>query len=188
MVRRQLILASASPQRRAILESAGVAFEARPQGIDEIEAGRPAEVALRNAERKALAAVREAPDALVLGVDTLVATDDRIWGKPADEDAARTTLRALSGRTHEVHSGLALVDAGDMRTAHEVTAVTFRDLDDATIDWYVACGEWQGRAGGYAIQGRGAVLVRRIEGDYLNVVGLPLAALLDLQADLSPQP
>ena len=116
----------------------------------------------------------------MIGCDTLVATELDIWGKPADEDAARATLRRLSGRTHEVVSGLALVQRGDVRAATEVTKVTFRDLDERTIDWYVSTGEWQGRAGGYAIQGRGAVLVKRIEGDYLNVVGLPVAALLEL--------
>ena len=178
---RSLVLASASPQRRAILESVGVEFEVRPQDVDEDEAGSPREVALENARRKAMAAATSASaEDVVLGVDTLVALDDRIWGKPADEREARTTLRALAGRTHEVHSGVVVVEGGRQRGAHEVTAVTFRDLDDATIDWYVGCREWEGRAGGYAIQGRGAALVRRIEGDYLNVVGLPLAALLDL--------
>jgi septum formation protein len=103
-----------------------------------------------------------------------------IWGKPPNEAAARETLRRLSGRTHEVVSGIALVQRGDVRAATEVTEVTFRELDDATIEWYLATREWQGRAGGYAIQGRGAVLVKRIEGDYLNVVGLPVAALLEL--------
>ena len=106
-----------------------------------------------------------------------MATEAEIWGKPADAEAARATLRHLAGRTHEVVSGLALVRDGGVRAATEITQVTFRALDDATIDWYSRTGEWEGRAGGYAIQGRGAVLVKRIEGDYLNVVGLPVAAL-----------
>ncbi|MES1193933.1 MAG: Maf family protein, partial [Solirubrobacterales bacterium] len=114
----------------------------------------------------------------------LVATGDQIWGKPSDEAAARSTLRHLSGRTHEVVSGLALVADGEVREATEITLVTFRKLDEPTIDWYLATREWDGRAGGYAIQGRGAVLVSRIEGDYLNVVGLPVAALLALEPDL----
>ncbi len=118
--------------------------------------------------------------AFVLGVDTLVALDGRIYGQPADEEAARATLRALAGRTHTVLSGLVLASEGGERSGVEKTAVTFRDLDDAAIDWYVATGEWHGRAGAYAIQERGAALVRRIEGDYLNVVGLPLGLLLDL--------
>ena len=116
----------------------------------------------------------------MLGVDTLVALDGRIYGQPADEEAARATLRALAGRTHTVLSGLVLASQSGERSGVEKTAVTFRDLDDAAIDWYVATGEWRGRAGAYAIQERGAALVRRIEGDYLNVVGLPLGLLLDL--------
>jgi len=145
--------------------------------------GDPRAVAVENARRKALA-VAGAPDELVIGCDTLVATGPEIWGKPADEAAARATLRHLAGRTHEVVSGLALVRDGEVRVATEVTAVTFRALDDAAIDWYVATGEWHGRAGAYAIQRRGAVLISRIEGDYLNVVGLPVAALLALEPGL----
>jgi septum formation protein len=116
----------------------------------------------------------------VLGVDTLVALHGAIYGKPADEDHARRTLAALSGATHQVVSGLALARGGEIRTATAVTHVTFRPLDDPILDWYVAAGEWRERAGGYAIQGRGAALVREIRGDYLNVVGLPAATLLDL--------
>jgi septum formation protein len=119
-------------------------------------------------------------DEVVLGCDTLVATELEIWGKPPNEAAARETLQRLSGRTHEVISGLVLVQAGDVRATTEITNVTFRELDEATIDWYLGFGEWEGRAGGYAIQGRGAALIKRIEGDYLNVVGLPVAALIDL--------
>jgi septum formation protein len=173
-----LTLASASPQRRAILEQLGVAFVVRPSDAQELSEGDPREVALENARRKASAVAGE----LVLGVDTLVALDGRIYGKPADEDHARATLRTLAGRTHEVVSGIAL-RPGD-RTAVAVTDVSFREMDDGWIDWYVQTGEWRGRAGGYAIQGRGAALVREIRGDYLNVVGLPVPALLDLLPDL----
>jgi septum formation protein len=176
----RLVLASGSPQRRAILDDLGLAFEVQASDVAEEDEGAPRVVASENALRKALAVASGAQDALVLGCDTLVATEMSIWGKPPDVAAARATLRKLSGRTHEVVSGLALVQAGDVRAATEVTEVTFRTLDDATIDWYVGTGEWQGRAGGYAIQGRGAVLVRRVVGDYLNVVGLPVAALLEL--------
>jgi septum formation protein len=179
-----LVLASRSPQRRAILESLGVDFEVRPPDVAEEDAG-PAEVVAReNALRKALA-VGGAPGEVVLGVDTVVATGPlELWGKPADEDAARTTLRRLSGRTHDVVSGIAWIRDGEIRAAAERTAVTFRALDDATIGSYLGTGEWAGRAGGYAIQGRGAALVRRIEGDYLNVVGLPVGALIDLWPEL----
>jgi septum formation protein len=117
----------------------------------------------------------------VLAVDTLVALDGHIYGKPAGAGEAAATLHKLSGRTHTVVSGLVLRPGGEVT---EATEVTFRTLDDAWIDWYVATGEWEGRAGGYAIQGKGAALVREIRGDYLNVVGLPVTALLDLAPDL----
>jgi septum formation protein len=144
--------------------------------VAELGEGDPVEVAVENARRKA-AAVDGDP---VLGVDTLVALHGAIYGKPADDDHARRTLRALSGATHQVVSGLALGRDGEIRTAIAVTDVTFRALNGRLIDWYVATGEWRERAGGYAIQGRGAALVREIRGDYLNVVGLPAATLLDL--------
>jgi septum formation protein len=155
----------------------------RPAGVEELGAGAPAAVVAENALRKARAVQRAAGE-VVLGVDTIVATPQRIWGKPADEEAARETLRALSGRTHDVVSGLALIDAHGVRCATAVTRVTFRALDDAGLERYVAAGEWRERAGGYAIQGRGALLVQRIEGDYLNVVGLPVATLCDLAPEL----
>ena len=152
-------------------------FELRPTDAEELEEGDPHVIAVENARRKALAARAAAPaDAHVLAVDTVVALDGAVYGKPAGEDEARATLRALAGRTHQVVGGLVLDD----RATVAVTNVTFRDLDDALVDWYVATGEWRDRAGGYAIQGRGAVLVRAIEGDYLNVVGLPVAALMDV--------
>jgi septum formation protein len=185
-----LILASASPQRRAILEQLGVAFTVRPADVVEFKEGDPALVAVENALRKARAvharvisvdaAGVEAPGAPVLGVDTLVALDSRIYGKPADERHARETLRALSGATHQVLSGVALLNEGEERTALASTEVVFRSLDERLIDWYVATGEWRERAGGYAIQGAGAALVREVRGDYENVVGLPVATLLDL--------
>jgi septum formation protein len=131
-------------------------------------------VALENARRKH-AAIATAGEH-VLAVDTVVALDGVVHDKPAGEAQARATLRALSGRTHEVIGGVVIDDLATIA----VTRVAFREIDDALLDWYVASGEWRDRAGGYAIQGRGAALVRAIEGDYLNVVGLPVAALLDL--------
>jgi len=127
---------------------------------------------------------REGERAVVLGCDTMVALDGVLYGKPPDVCAARATLRALSGRTHEVLSGLVLLLAGEERTALARTQVTFRRLQEGQIDWYLATGEWRGRAGGYAIQGAGAALVRTVSGDYENVVGLPLATLLDLYPEL----
>jgi septum formation protein len=176
----KLVLASRSPQRRAILESLGVAFEIRPVDVVEEDEGAPAAVAAENALRKAVAG-KARPEEVVLGVDTIVVTGLEIWGKPPNEDAARETLRRLAGRTHRVISGVALVDEGGAVRADEaVTEVTFRPLDDAMIEWYLGSGEWDGRAGGYAIQGRGGALVERIHGDYLNVVGLPVGTLLGL--------
>jgi len=179
-----LILASRSPQRRAILEQLGIAFEVLVLDVEEIAVGDPVEVARTNALAKAQAAARMRPDGTILGVDTVVALDGQIYGKPASETAARETLKRLEGRTHEVVSGGALLDPENPQVAHEVTKVTFRALDDGLIRRYVETGEWAGRAGGYAIQGQGAVLVRRIMGDYLNVVGLPVARLLDLDLSL----
>ena len=120
-----------------------------------------------------------AEGATVLAVDTLVALDGTIYGKPRDASHARATLAALSGRTHAVVSGLALRRDDDVRVVDATTRVTFRDVGEI-LQWYVATEEWRERAGGYAIQGRGAALVAGIDGDYLNVVGLPVAALLDL--------
>jgi septum formation protein len=120
----------------------------------------------------------------VLGCDTVVALDGVAYGKPADAVAARSMLRALSGRTHEVIGGLALVRGGAERTGCARTEVAFRELGEGLIDWYLARGEWRGRAGGYAIQGGGAALVDGIRGDYENVVGLPLSLLLELYPEL----
>jgi septum formation protein len=181
-----LVLASRSPQRRAILTRLGVEFEVRPVDVPERDRGDPREVARENALRKVRAAVSAGAPETVLGVDTLVYLDGEIFGKPADEAHARATLRALSGATHLVVSGLALLTAEQTTTVTAETGVTFRELGDELLDWYLATGEWRGRAGGYAIQGAGAALVRRIEGDYENVVGLPVAALLDLWPALLP--
>jgi septum formation protein len=117
-------------------------------------------------------------------VDTVVALEGRIHGKPLSEEEARGFLGALSGQTHEVWSGIALVEAGRIRQGEDMTEVTFRTLDEPTVDWYLATGEWRDRAGGYAIQGRGAALVERIEGDYATVVGLPVARLIELAPEL----
>jgi septum formation protein len=136
-----------------------------------------------NAYRKA-AAVPAAPDELVLGVDTIVTLGGRIYGKPGDPAQARATLRALSGHRHAVLSGICLIGGPRVRSAVSTTLVDLRALDDALLEWYLASGEWTERAGGYAIQGRGAALVQSIEGDYLNVVGLPVATLLELAPEV----
>ena len=180
-----LVLASASPRRRQILDAAGFEFEVRPASVDEVDGGDAVGVAVRNARDKACAVA--GPGELVLGVDTVVAYGGRLWDKPPDAAVAETTLRALSGCTHEVVSGFALLrDRVEVAAGHELTRVTFRDLDDATLSAYLASGEWDDRAGAYAIQGRGAVLIERVEGDYLNVVGLPGALLVRLLAERFP--
>ena len=178
----RLILASASPRRREILERLGVQFEAVIPNVDELTDGDPEAVVLENALRKARAG-REA-GAVVLGVDTDVAIDGRLLGKAGDEAGARERLEALSGRTHEVLSGVAVIDEAGERTAVARTAVTFAKLDPGTIDLYLASGEWRDRAGAYAIQGRGSALVAQIEGDFWNVVGLPVPEFLRLGARL----
>jgi septum formation protein len=142
--------------------------------------GDPEAVAVGNARRKAEAVAGPGSEHAVLGVDTVVCIGERIYDKPADPETARATLRALSGRTHTVISGLWLIESGRPRSAVARTGVEFRDLDEWLVSWYVAGEEWRERAGGYAIQGRGAALVRRIDGDYLNVVGLPATTLLEL--------
>jgi septum formation protein len=178
----RLILASRSPQRRAILEQLGIAFEVVvPEGVDELDAGPPTEVAAENAYRKASAVQASSGDAVVLGVDTVVALGSQIFGKPADEEQARAALEALSGRRHKVFSGVCVVSAGRRpRSAVASTVVEFRRVDGDLLNWYIASGEWYERAGGYAIQGRGAALVQAIEGDYSNVVGLPVPTVLEL--------
>jgi septum formation protein len=179
-----LILASRSPQRRAILEQLKIPFTVVDPGVEEVEAGPPDEVAIKNACRKAAAVAKEAAGAMVLGVDTVVSVGPRVYGKPRDAEQARETLRALSGGWHAVISGVCLIDEGRSRTAAARTLVDVRELSDELIDWYVDSHEWRERAGGYAIQGRGAALVRAIEGDYLNVVGLPVTTLLELEPGL----
>jgi septum formation protein len=183
-----LLLASTSPQRRAILEQLGLPFDVTaPDYTEHDTPGLPAVAAVRNhALGKARSVLGRAADRPVLAVDTTVVLDERTFGKPVDSDEAREMLATLSGRTHEVVSGLCLIAAGHERVEHELTRVTFRKLTPFEIERYVAAGEWEGRAGGYAIQERGAALVSRIEGDYLNVVGLPGTLLVGLLAKRFP--
>ena len=146
----------------------------------------PAELVRAHAEGKARSLADEARDRPVLGVDTAVVLDGRVFGKPGSAEEAAEMLEALGGETHEVVSGLCLLTPGWAVVEHDVTRVTFRPLTARDLAGYVASGEWEGRAGGYAIQGLGAGLVGRIEGDYLNVVGLPAALLVRLLADRIP--
>ena len=169
-----LVLASRSPRRRAILEQLGVPFSTIVTDAEELAAGDPVEVARENARIKLEAVEGDT----VLAVDTLVTLDGAIHGKPRDASHAREMLTALSGREHRVVSGLALRRGGATEVLDATTHVTFRDVLPL-LDWYLDAGEWRERAGAYAIQGRGAAFVQGITGDYLNVVGLPVAVLLD---------
>jgi septum formation protein len=179
-----LLLASRSPQRRAILEQLQIPFDVvEPRYEEESpELGDAVELVRRHAREKAVSVAADAGDRPVLGVDTEVVLGGRIFGKPADATEAEAMLEELGGKTHVVVSGLCLVTPGWEVVDHEATRVAFRALTPRDLGGYVASGEWEGRAGAYAIQGRGAGLVRRIEGDYLNVVGLPAALLIRLLA------
>lgn len=155
--------------------------------VEEEGHGDPADAVLENARRKAAAVA--APDALVIGCDTDVVIDGRALGKPADEGAAREFLGLLSGRSHEVLSGLVLLGPEPDRSREGVarSLVMFRPLGDGEIDRYLASGEWRERAGGYAIQGLGSTLAERVEGDLSNVIGLPVGLLLELAPELAPK-
>lgn len=179
-----VILASASPQRREMLKRLGVPFEVRVSGVEEIVHGDPAEVVLANALLKARSVATAG--SIVIGCDTDVVIEDHLIGKPEDEVRAHEYLAQLSGRTHRVLSGLAVLGPGDdqARTGVLESLVTFRELDTAEIERYLASGEWRGRAGGYAVQGRGSSLVASLEGDIANVIGLPVGLLLELAPEL----
>ncbi len=183
---RQLVLASRSPQRRAILTQLGIPFRVLPSAHpEEIVAGDPVATAERNAAGKAAEVVRRGAAArndLVLGVDTIVVLDGAILGKAADEEQASRFLSTLSGRTHDVVSGLCLRQGEREVVDHCVTAVTFRHLGPADVERYIRSGEWRERAGAYAVQGLGSWLVAGVCGDYFNVVGLPVGVLADALA------
>ena len=183
-----LLLASTSPQRRAILQQLGIPFEVvSPRYVEEDPPEADAvELVRGHAREKARSVAGEAGDRPVLGVDTAVVLQGRIYGKPEGTADAERMLERLSGKTHAVISGLCLVTPGWEVVEHEATRVVFRALTPRDLGAYVASGEWEGRAGGYAIQGRGAALVSRVEGDYLNVVGLPAALLVRLLAERFP--
>jgi septum formation protein len=180
-----LLLASTSPQRKAILEQLHVPFdvvapryeEKTPPDADAVQIVR------EHAQGKARSVAELADGRPIVGVDTAVALDGRIFGKPGNAAEAEQMLEELSGKTHVVVSGLCLLTPGWEDLEHETTEVAFRELTPRDLGSYVASREWEGRAGGYAIQGRGASLVRWIEGDYLNVVGLPAALLIRLLAE-----
>jgi septum formation protein len=188
-----LVLASASPRRREILSALGIEFEVVVPEVEEVGEGEPADVVLDNARRKASAVSGTVPvGAIVLSADTEVVLDGKVLGKAGDEAEARRYLEALSGRTHEVLGGLVLLgpvgEGGEPRERSGVASsrVTFQELDAGTLGLYLASGEWRDRAGAYAIQGLGSLLIERLEGDFSNVVGLPVGLLLALAPELLP--
>jgi septum formation protein len=180
-----LLLASTSPQRRAILHQLGIPFDAVAPDYEEHDPPEAdaEELVTGHALGKARSVIDAADGRPVLGVDTTVVLDGRIYGKPTSAGDAERMLDELSGRTHAVISGLCLATPAWEVVSAVATRVTFRALTPRELGWYVASGEWEGRAGAYAIQGRGGALVERVEGDYLNVVGLPATLLVDLLAE-----
>ncbi len=176
-----LILASTSPQRRVILDQLAIPYEVVAPDFEEVDGTTPLERAVGKA--RSVECVDERP---VLGVDTEVLLDGDLLGKPGDEAEAERMLERLGGRTHEVVAGLCLRTPAWEEQREATTRVTFRALTARDLATYVASREWEERAGGYAIQGIGAGLVERIEGDYLNVVGLPVALLVHVLAERFP--
>ncbi|MDO3720383.1 Maf family protein [Marinobacter sp. chi1] len=171
-----VVLASASPRRSELLQQMGVSFTVQPADVNETpnSGERPDTYVERLAREKALAVFSDYPDALVLGSDTSVVLDDRILGKPHDQSEARTMLKRLSGRSHQVMTSVALVSKSGCRSLVVVTDVEFRTLSEGEIDAYIASGEPMDKAGGYGIQGLGGIFVRELRGSYSAVVGLPL--------------
>lgn len=187
----ELVLASRSPRRREILSRLGISFSVRPGEVDEdgVKGKDPAELVERLALSKALAVAESRERALVIGADTIVVLDGEVLGKPADSMEAISMLERLQGRTHQVYSGLAVVEVEGGSPArkavgHRVTKVTMRPADREEIEWYVGTGEPLDKAGAYGIQDLGVLFVDRIEGCYTNVVGMSVPLLLQLTKQL----
>lgn len=181
----KIILASASPRRKELMELAGYDFEVICADIVEVvpEEAMPQEVVMSLALQKAQAVAAEHKEAVVIGSDTVVALDGKILGKPHSEQEACEMLRSLSGRTHKVFTGVAIVCGGKVKNFFDETDVEFYSLDDDEIKKYVATGEPTDKAGAYGIQGKGSVLVKRINGDFFSVMGLPIAKLYREMSD-----
>jgi septum formation protein len=185
-----LVLASASPRRRELLAAAGLSFEIDPVDVDErrFDGESPEAYVERVARLKAETGAGRWPDAVVLGADTAVVVEGDVLGKPGSREDAAAMLGRLSGRSHDVLTGIAVSGAGGTRSRVERTTVWFGALSDADIQWYVASGEPMDKAGAYAIQGLASRFVPRIEGSYSNVVGLPVAAVLQLLQEVGHPP
>lgn len=185
-----IVLASRSPRRSELIQRLGISPHVVPADIDETPLAGETPVAYveRLAREKARVVHAQHLGEVVLGADTTIDVDGRILGQPENETHARTLLRQLSGRTHRVHTGVAVIDAMGERATVVTTLVTFHPVSDESLDWYIETGEWQGKAGAYAVQGLGATLVERVRGSVSNVIGLPLretAHLLGRELDLS---
>lgn len=179
-----LILASQSPRRKYLLEQAGLHFQVIPSPFDEssVDPTEPAVFVQRLAEGKADCIAARYPEAWVIGADTIVAADGHLLGKPSSRDAARRMLGQLSGKTHQVYTGFCIFrHQSNLKFIDAVrTDVTFKNLSENEIEWYIKTGEPFDKAGAYAIQGMGTFLVRRINGSYSNVVGLPVCEIIEI--------
>jgi len=182
MLKEKLILASRSLRRHEILTAVGWEFEAIAADIDETRftADDAVSYVKRLARTKAETIAEKFPDRLVIGADTVVVIDGEILGQPRDDDDARRMLRLLSGKWHDVLTGVALMRAGQVVVEHETTRVRFSEMSADEIDWYVATSEPRGKAGAYGIQGSAALFIKEIQGDYFNVVGLPVRLVFEL--------
>lgn len=185
VITEKLILASKSPRRSELLRAAGWTFDVVPADIDEslLDHETPVNYVKRLAKEKAETVAARVESGLVLAADTTVVVDDHVLGQPEDDADARRMLQLLNGRWHEVLTGVALLRAGATESAvadYECTRVKFSEMSDEEIDWYVATGEPRGKAGAYGIQGRAAILIEEIQGDYFNIVGLPLRLVYEL--------
>ncbi len=183
----RVILASGSPRRRELLGEMGVEFEIDVPDVDETVGGTPDKMVAVLAERKARAVAERRDGGLIVAADTLVALDDRALGKPADDEEAKEMLRALSGRTHDVFTGVCVLDAASGRAMVEAvrTGVRFREISDAEIEAYVATGEPRDKAGAYAIQGGAGAFVDGYEGSRTNVIGLPVEKLTEMLKEMN---
>ena len=185
-LREKLVLASSSPRRTELLNRAGWPHEIIVAGIDESvrPPEEPATYVKRLARSKAEAVAERLEEGLVLGADTTVVIDNQILGQPRDDADAKRMLQLLNGRWHEVLTGVALVRVGgETRVDHETTRVRFSEMSESEIDWYVASGEPVGKAGAYGIQGKAALFIEEIEGDYFNIMGLPIRLVYKLGQD-----
>ena len=182
-----LILASKSPRRKELLKQIGIPFVVVVSDAEEVSGNSwtPAALVVENAKRKARAVAEKYTDSPVLGADTVVSSEGKIFGKPKDKDEARKILTALSGKMHEVTTGLALINRNEIRTTNVTTKVFFDTMTKADIDAYIATDEPMDKAGAYALQGKAARFIEKIEGSYSNVVGLPLNALIQLGKGLN---